>query len=116
MFVQRDCKLVEINPLVLTKDSDFRAANPSVIIDDNSLYRQSEMQQFADNSQVNILERIASLNDLNYEKINGEEGNIGLITNGYGLALATTDLLDQMHGKAANYLDLNGASSIEDVL
>ena len=56
------------------------------------------------------------MNDLNYEKINGDEGNIGLITNGYGLALATTDLLDQMHGKAANYLDLNGGSSIEDVL
>ena len=63
-----------------------------------------------------MLERIASLNDLRYEKINGDEGNIGLITNGYGLALATTDLLDQMGGKAANYFDLTGGGSIDDIL
>ena len=108
--------MIEINPLVWTKANKFRAANPCITIDDNSLYRQSEMQQFADNAQVNNLERIAMLNDLRYEKINGDEGNIGLITNGYGLALATTDLLDQMHGRAANYLDFTGASAIEDVL
>ena len=63
-----------------------------------------------------MLERIASLNDLRYEKINGDEGNIGLITNGYGLSLATTDLLDQMGGKAANYFDLTGGGSIDDIL
>ena len=115
-FIQRDCELIEINPLVCTNENHFRAANPSVIIDDHSLYRQSEMQEFADNSQDNILARIASLNDLRYEKINGDEGNIGLITNGYGLALATTDLLDQMNGKAANYFDLTGGGSIDDIL
>lgn len=65
---------------------------------------------------MNILERIALLHELRYEKINGDEGNIGLITNGDGLALATSDLLGQKNGKAANYLDLPGGGSIEDVL
>lgn len=63
-----------------------------------------------------MLERIAGIHELRYEKINGADGNIGLITNGYGLALATTDLLDQMNGKAANYFDLTGGGSIDDIL
>ena len=105
-----------INPLVWTKEGHFRAANPKISIDDNSLYRQSEMMNMFDMSQMNDLERIASFHELRYKKMNSEEGNIGLITNGYGLSMASTDLLHMMHGKTANYMDLSIASSIEDML
>ncbi len=69
-----------------------------------------------DNAQVSDLERIASFNELRYKKLNDEDGNIGLITNGKGLSMATLDLISQMHGKPANYLDMFGSSSIEDIL
>ena len=65
---------------------------------------------------MNDLERIASLHDLRYKKLNSDEGNIGLITNGFGLSMASSDLLHLMHGKTANYMDLSIASSIEDML
>ena len=65
---------------------------------------------------MNNLERIASFSDLCYKKLNNEDGNIGLITNGFGLSMATTDLIHKMHGKTANYMDLSIASSIEDIL
>ena len=69
-----------------------------------------------DNAQVDTLERIASFHDLRYMKLNQNEGNIGLITNGYGLSRACTDLVHLMHGKTANYMDLSISTSIEDCL
>lgn len=71
-------------------------------IDENSMYRQSEILALIDNSQVNRLERIASLHELRYKKVNDSDGNIGVISNGRGLSLATIDLLNLYHGKAAN--------------
>ena len=65
---------------------------------------------------MNDLERIASFHDLRYKKMNSDEGNIGLITNGFGLSMATVDLLHMMHGKTANYMDLTIASQIEDIM
>ena len=115
-FVQRDCFDILINPLIFTKCQKFRAANPRMEIDQNSLYRQSEILALDDNAQVNDLERIASFNELRYKKLNDDDGNIGLITNGKGLSMATLDLISSMHGKPANFLDLYGASSIEDIL
>lgn len=115
-FIQRDCYDLTINPLVYTKCHKFRAANPRMEIDENSLYRQSEILALIDNAQINTLERIASFNELRYKKLNNDEGNIGLITNGKGLSQATIDLIDQLHGKPANYLDFTISSSIEDVL
>lgn len=61
-----------INPLIWTTDGFFRAANPTIVIDDNSLYRQAEMLTLSDNTQVESLERIAALHDLKYVKINGD--------------------------------------------
>ena len=116
LFVQRDCHEVLINPLVWTKEGHFRAANPRIHIDDNSLYRQSEMLNMFDNAQVNNLERIASFHDLSFKKIHDEEANVGVITNGFGLSMASMDLIHNMHGKPACYMDLSIASSIEDVL
>lgn len=69
-YVQRDCEDVLINPLVLTTDKSFRAANPRIMVDDNSLYRQSELFGMEDVSQVNDLERIASFQELRYKKLN----------------------------------------------
>ena len=115
-FIQRDCYDLTINPLVYTKCNKFRAANPRMEIDENSLYRQSEILALIDNAQINTLERIASFNELRYKKLNDEEGNIGLITNGKGLSMATIDIVESMHGKPANYLDFTISSTIEDVL
>lgn len=63
-------------------------------IDENSLYRQSEILALIDNTQINKLERIASFNELRYKKLNNEAGNIGLITNGKGLSMATIDIVE----------------------
>eukprot|EP00354_Favella_ehrenbergii_P003523 CAMPEP_0170471290 /NCGR_PEP_ID=MMETSP0123-20130129/13542_1 /TAXON_ID=182087 /ORGANISM="Favella ehrenbergii, Strain Fehren 1" /LENGTH=191 /DNA_ID=CAMNT_0010738855 /DNA_START=441 /DNA_END=1016 /DNA_ORIENTATION=- len=115
-FVQRDCFDLLINPLVWTKCHKFRAANPRMEIDENSLYRQAEILSLIDNAQINTLERIATFNELRYRKLNGQEGNIGLITNGKGMSMATLDLIEQLHGKPANYLDFTVSSSIEDIL
>lgn len=115
-FIQRDCFEITLNPLIWTKCHKFRAANPQIRIDNNSLYRQSELLSLHDNQQVEPLERIAGLHDLVYTKINGDEGNIGIITNGHGLSLATADMIHLLHGFAANYLNFSGGSSIEDML
>lgn len=115
-LVERDCEEILINPLVMTKKGHFRAANPRITLDERSLYRQAEMLSLIDSTQLNHLERIAKIHDLRYMKMNDEDGNIGLITNGFGLSMATCDLIASMHGKAANLLDLFGASVIEDTL
>ena len=115
-FVQRDCYDLLINPLVWTKCHKFRAANPRMEIDEASLYRQSEVLSQIDNAQVNTLERIASYHELRYKKLNNSEGNLGVITNGKGMSMATLDLIDQLHGKPANYLDFTISSTIEDIL
>ena len=112
--MQHDCYNLMINPLIWTKSNQFRAASPFIEIDENSLYRQSEMLALHDNAQINKLERVASLNGLRYGKLNESAGNIGLITNGH--SLATMDMVDLCHGKPANWLDLHGSSSIEDML
>ena len=62
------------------------------------------------------MERIANLFELRYKKLNGEDGNIGLITNGKGMSMATIDMVNILHGKAANYLDFNISNSIDDSL
>ena len=69
-----------------------------------------------DEAQVNNLERIASFHDLKFRKIHDEEANIGLITNGFGLSMATMDLINDMHGRTSGHMDLAISSSIEDIL
>ena len=65
---------------------------------------------------MNNLERIASFHDLSFKKIHDDEANVGVITNGFGLSMASMDLIHNMHGRSACYMDLSIASSIEDVL
>lgn len=69
-FIQRDCSQILLNPVIFTKDRQFRAANPIIEIDDNSLYRQAEMYILDDSAQVENLQRIAALHNLKYVKIN----------------------------------------------
>lgn len=99
-----EAELTEINPLVLT-DTGFIAADARLNVDDNSLYRHPELLKLRDATEVDELEREAILNGLNYVRIGGD---IGIIANGAGLAMATMDLVKLMGGEPANFLDTGG--------
>ena len=116
LFIVRDCSEVAIHPLILTKEGTFRAANPKMKIDKKAYYRQSELLSKFDFTQMDKLQRLAFSLNLRYEKIADEFGNIGLMTNGYGLSLATQMQLKTFGGGTVNHLDLYGDSTIEDVI
>lgn len=116
LFIVRDCSEVAIHPLILTKEGTFRAANPKMKIDSKSYYRQSELLSKFDFTQMDKLQRLAFSLNLRYEKIADPHGNIGLMTNGWGLSLATQSQLKEFGGATANHLDLYGDSTIEDVI
>lgn len=90
MFMQRDCEFVEIDPLVVTFEGSLVAANSVIEIDDNALFRQAELKAIADKSQMKVQERIAYIFDLNYIHMGG---NVGIMANGAGLAMATMDAI-----------------------
>ena len=102
--------MIEINPLVLTKDGQILAADSKVTIDDNAIFRQPELKAEEDNSQHNYKERIAKTFDLNYIYIGG---NIGCLVNGAGLAMATMDIIKHYGGNPANFLDVGGSAESE---
>ena len=104
-FVEKDCELVEINPLALTKDGQLVAADSKITIDDNAVFRQADLKAEEDTSQQNYKERIAKSFDLNYIYIGG---NIGCLVNGAGLAMATMDIIKLYGGNPANFLDVGG--------
>lgn len=89
-FMARDCDMIEINPLVLSKDKKVLAADSKITIDDNAAYRQKEIADSEDKTQLNDFERKAKEHDLNYIYIGG---NIGCLVNGAGLAMGTMDIL-----------------------
>ncbi|MBE8540458.1 ADP-forming succinate--CoA ligase subunit beta [Geoglobus acetivorans] len=102
-----EAELTEINPLILT-DAGFVAADARLNIDDNSLYRNPELLKLRDATEVDELEREAVLKGLNYVRIGGD---IGIVANGAGLAMATMDLIQLMGGRPANFLDTGGGLS-----
>jgi succinyl-CoA synthetase beta subunit len=104
----RDCDLVEINPLVTTKDGKLFAADSKVTIDDNAAFRQKELADAEDYSQFNEKETHAKHFDLNYIYIGG---NIGCLVNGAGLAMSTMDIIKIYGGKPANFLDVGGSAN-----
>lgn len=112
-FVQRDAEIIEINPLVLTKKGDIIAADTKVIIDDNAIYRQAQLKAEEDRSQINFRERIAHTYDLQYIYSGGD---IGVLANGAGLAMATMDIIKYYGGSPANFLDLGGGASNEQIM
>ena len=106
-FVSRDCDMVEINPLVLTKDNKVLAADSKITVDSNAEFRQSDLFEMEDKSGENEKEALAKKWDLNYIHIGG---NIGCLVNGAGLAMATMDIIKLYGGEPANFLDVGGGA------
>jgi succinyl-CoA synthetase beta subunit len=105
--------MIEINPLVLTSDGQVLAADSKITIDDNAVFRQTEIKSEEDTSQHNYKERIAHSFNLNYIYIGG---NIGCLVNGAGLAMATMDIIKHYGGNPANFLDVGGSAEDEQMI
>ena len=111
-FVQEDCSLVEINPLVLTGDGRVIALDAKLSFDDNAMFRHKDNLALRDTDEENPLEVEASEADLSYVKL---DGSIGCMVNGAGLAMGTMDIIKAYGGDPANFLDVGGAASQENV-
>ncbi len=111
-YVKIDASLVEINPLALTTDDEILAVDAKVSLDDNALYRHSDIAEMRDESEEDPLEVEAGKHDLNYIKL---DGNVGCMVNGAGLAMATMDIIKLAGGEPANFLDVGGGASVERV-
>jgi succinyl-CoA synthetase beta subunit len=103
---------VEINPLVVTKAGELIALDAKINIDDNALYRHTDIAQLRDESQEDERERIARQHDLNYISL---DGTIACMVNGAGLAMATMDLVKLHGGEPANFLDVGGGTTADRV-
>jgi len=112
LFVDCDCSLVEINPLVLTADHRLVALDAKINFDDNALFRHPDLLEYRDLTEEDPLEIEASKYSLNYINL---DGNIGNMVNGAGLAMATMDLIKRAGGEPANFLDVGGGASTEMV-
>ncbi len=112
LFLECDCSMVEINPLVCTTDGRVMALDAKFNFDDNALYRHPEIVEFRDTGEEDPLEVEASRHSLNYI---GLDGNIACLVNGAGLAMATMDIIKHYGGEPANFLDVGGGASQEQV-
>lgn len=112
IFTQHDVSLIEINPLIVTKQGNLMALDAKVGIDDNALYRQPELVKLRDTTQENARELEADAHGLNYVSL---DGNIGCMVNGAGLAMATMDEIKLQGGDPANFLDVGGGTTAEKV-
>lgn len=111
-FVDKDCSIAEINPLVTTKDGDVLALDAKLNFDSNALYRHPDVVALRDETEEDPREVEASKNDLNYIAL---DGNIGCLVNGAGLAMATMDIIKHFSGDPANFLDVGGGATKEKV-
>ncbi|AQS56900.1 ADP-forming succinate--CoA ligase subunit beta [Novibacillus thermophilus] len=111
-FVEKDCSLAEINPLVVTGDGNVMALDAKLNFDDNALYRHPDIQALRDEDEEDPKEIEASKHDLSYIAL---DGNIGCMVNGAGLAMATMDIIKHHGGEPANFLDVGGGASTEKV-
>lgn len=111
-FIDTDASLLEINPLVQTKENEILALDAKLSIDDNALFRQTEILSYYDPSQASPQEAAAKEFDLAYIAMHGE---IGCMVNGAGLAMATMDIIQLYGGQPANFLDVGGGASKEKV-
>lgn len=112
LFIEKDLGLVEINPLVLTKEGNLLCLDGKINLDDNALYRQTALMEMRDASQEDERENRAKEWDLNYIAL---DGSIGCMVNGAGLAMATMDLIKLQGGDPANFLDVGGGATKERV-
>jgi succinyl-CoA synthetase beta subunit len=111
-FIETDASMIEINPLILTKNGDLLALDAKVTFDDNALYRHPDLREFRDTTEEDPLEVEASTFSLNYIRL---DGNIGCMVNGAGLAMATMDIIKLAGGEPANFLDVGGGANAEQI-
>jgi len=111
-FVETDCSLLEINPLVLTGDGDLLCLDAKLNFDENALFRHLRIRDLRDYDEEDANEIEASQYDLSYISL---DGNIGCMVNGAGLAMATMDIIKHYGGDPANFLDVGGGATIERV-
>ena len=112
LFMDYDCSLVEINPLVITAEETVVALDAKIDFDDNALYRHKDILEYRDIDEEDPLEVEASKFNLNYIKL---DGNVGNMVNGAGLAMATMDIIKLAGAEPANFLDVGGGASAEMV-
>src|SRR5207245_2025712 len=111
-FIESDASLAEINPCVVTGDGRLVALDAKMTFDDNALYRHKELRELRDLDEEDPLEVEASKYGLNYIKL---DGTVGCMVNGAGLAMATMDIIKYAGGSPANFLDVGGGASAEQV-
>ena len=111
-FVEKDASLLEINPLIITKDQNLLCLDAKVNFDDNSLFRHPEIEELRDPNEEDQHEKEAAKYDLAYIKL---DGNIGCMVNGAGLAMASLDIIKMYGGDPANFLDVGGGATKEKV-
>lgn len=109
-FVDGDADLVEINPLILTPEGKVHALDAKVSLDNNADFRHPEWEEFKATEELDERERLARSKGLQYI---GLSGSVGIIANGAGLAMSTLDVVNQVGGTAANFLDIGGGASAE---
>ncbi len=109
-FTEGDADLVEVNPLVLTTDGRVHALDAKVTLDDNAAFRHPEWEEYAATTELDERERRARQAGLQYV---GLDGFVGIIANGAGLAMSTCDVVNQVGGRPANFLDIGGGASAE---
>ena len=112
LYLEQDLSLVEINPLIVTREGALMALDAKINVDDNALFRHPALAQLRDTSQEDPMERRAAEHDLNYVSL---DGNIACMVNGAGLAMATMDLIKLHGGRPANFLDVGGGATSERV-
>jgi succinyl-CoA synthetase beta subunit len=113
MFIDKDMDMLEINPLILTKDGDLKCLDAKMGFDSNALYRQPDIMELRDETEEDAKELEASKYDLNYIALDGE---IGCMVNGAGLAMATMDIIKLYGSEPANFLDVGGGATKEKVV
>jgi succinyl-CoA synthetase beta subunit len=111
-YDETDASLLEINPLVVTKQGTLLALDAKMSFDDNALFRHPEIRELRDTDEEDPLEVEASLHALNYIKL---QGNVGCMVNGAGLAMATMDIIKFVGGEPANFLDVGGGATADQV-
>ena len=112
VFIEKDCSLAEINPLVLTSDGNIVALDAKINFDDNALFRHRDIAGLRDRGEEDPLELEASDAGISFVKL---DGNIGCLVNGAGLAMATMDIIKHHGGEPANFLDVGGGATTEQV-
>ncbi|MBA3392018.1 MAG: ADP-forming succinate--CoA ligase subunit beta [Deltaproteobacteria bacterium] len=111
-YEEMDCSMLEVNPLVTTKDGKVLALDAKISFDDNALYRHKELEDWRDPNEEDAAEQEAKKWDLSYISL---DGNIGCMVNGAGLAMSTMDIIKYYGGAPANFLDVGGGATAEKV-